>query len=194
MHLDSLAWGICFLKNSFNLIIVSFSIIFLFLQPSKELYAQQPAAGMSRNGTIGIQNETERKLFSSLICMCGCPREALSTCTCDYAAERRHELREQLGQGKSIEEIQQNYVKQFGLSGLTVPPNKGGNQFVWIIPLLAISLGMGLVAFLFAKWGKRGETISEKEDGRKSSSKEDIDDEYDGKLDLALNQDNDEGK
>ena len=54
---------------------------------------QQLGEGMKRTGTVGIQNDDERRLFHSLICTCGCPRETLGTCTCDFAHARREELR-----------------------------------------------------------------------------------------------------
>ena len=62
--------------------------LFLLGAPSSVL-GQQLGEGMKRTGTVGITNEEERRLFNSLICTCGCPRETLGTCTCDFAHARR---------------------------------------------------------------------------------------------------------
>src|SRR5689334_3524118 len=90
--------------------------------------AQQLGEGMERTGTVGIQNETERQLFAALICTCGCPREALSTCTCGFAHERRAELRAALAAGRSVDEIKAAYADRFGPQALVVPPNTGANR------------------------------------------------------------------
>ena len=44
-----------------------------------ESRGQEVGQGMVRSGTVGIENDTERKLFWSIICTCGCPRETLGT-------------------------------------------------------------------------------------------------------------------
>lgn len=118
--------------------------------------AQQLGEGMKRTGTVGIANDTEHRLFHSLICTCGCPRETLGTCTCDTAHARRDELRGLLETGKSIEEIQELYAKRYGLQGLAVPPNKGGARLVWAVPVVAILIGAGAVLLALRRWKGRG--------------------------------------
>jgi cytochrome c-type biogenesis protein CcmH/NrfF len=38
---------------------------------------------------------------------------------------------------------------------LTVPTNQGFNRMAWIMPYLALVLGIGLVVFIVAVWKKR---------------------------------------
>jgi cytochrome c-type biogenesis protein CcmH len=118
-------------------------------RPPGEAFGQ-----MDRSGTVGIQNETERKLFGSLLCTCGCPREALDSCTCGFSHQRRDELREALSSGKDIETIKADYAKRFGTAALAVPPNTGSQRWVWIAPLVAIILGAGVVGFVLRRWVK----------------------------------------
>src|SRR5262249_37305524 len=103
------------------------------------------------------QNETERLLFSALICTCGCPREALSTCTCGFAHERRAELRAELAKGRSIDEIKAAYAARFGPQALVVPPNTGANRLLWIVPLVAMAVGAGLVPTVPRRWRKKND-------------------------------------
>jgi cytochrome c-type biogenesis protein CcmH len=119
--------------------------------------AQQLGEGMVRTGTVGIRDETERKLFFGLICTCGCPRETLGTCTCGTAHARRDELRELLADGKGIEEIKNLYAQRYGLQGLAVPPSKGIGRAVWAVPIVAMLLGAGGVLLALRKWKKRGD-------------------------------------
>lgn len=79
-------------------------------------YGQEIGQGMVRSGTVGIENDIERKLFWSLICTCGCPRETLGTCTCGWAHDRREELRAMLKSGMSVEQAQAEYSKRFEYS------------------------------------------------------------------------------
>lgn len=118
--------------------------------------AQQLGEGMKRTGTVGIASEDERRLFYSLICTCGCPRETLGTCTCDFAHARRDELRGLLDQDKKIEEIQELYAKRYGMHALAVPPNTGGSRALWAVPLLAIAVGAGGVLLALRRWKRRG--------------------------------------
>jgi cytochrome c-type biogenesis protein CcmH len=118
--------------------------------------AQQLGEGMKRTGTVGIASEDERRLFYSLICTCGCPRETLGTCTCDFAHARRDELRALLDQDKTIEAIQELYAKRYGMHALAVPPNTGGSRALWAVPLVAIAAGAGGVLLALRRWKRRG--------------------------------------
>ena len=82
---ESRAWAF---GRSFAGIATSVSVGLLLALLPAPAYAQ---AGMENmhSGTIRIDNEHERDIFSSLRCMCGCPRDLLSTCTCDTRAKPR---------------------------------------------------------------------------------------------------------
>lgn len=163
-----------------------------------EARGQQLGFGMDRSGTVGIQNETERKLFYSLICTCGCPRETLGTCTCGFAHQRRAELREELAKGTSIEAIQAAYVERFGTQALAVPPNEGASRLLWIAPLVAIALGAaGLGTFLVRLRrrsdrleaqgaGGAGSAGASEATGSKGSVARPARDDYDDRLDDEL--------
>lgn len=155
----------------------------LLAAPSAQ--GQDIGLGMDRTGTVGIQNDTERLLFWSLLCTCGCPRETLGTCTCGFAHERRSELRNQLSQGKSIEQIQAWYVGRFGTQALAVPPDTGGSRALYIAPLLAIVAGAGLIITTLKRWRARGEATAA-EQTKAAPTKTAEKDDYDAKLDDEL--------
>lgn len=124
------------------------------------LRSPEPAHGqgvMARYGIVGIQNDTERQLFWSLLCMCGCPRETLGTCTCGTAHQIRDELRAELVEGRTLTQIQDAYVERFGPQALAVPRNKGASRLLYIVPLAAIALGAGFVAVTLRRWRRRSE-------------------------------------
>ncbi len=107
------------------------------------------------NGTVEIHNETERQLFWSLICTCGCPRETLGTCACDIASSRRNALRDMLAEGKSVEQVQDAYVSNYGIKSLAVPRNTGANRLLWAVPALSILLGAGFVVFTLRRFRRK---------------------------------------
>jgi cytochrome c-type biogenesis protein CcmH len=121
-----------------------------------ESQGQEVGQGMVRSGTVGIQNDMERKLFWSLICTCGCPRETLGTCTCGWAHDRRAELRAMLGEGMSIEQIQDAYSRRFGSQALAVPPSTGSNRLLYLIPLTFMVGAAALVVLLLRSWSRKG--------------------------------------
>lgn len=155
-----------------------------------QAHGQEVGQGMVRSGQVGIQNETEHKLFWSLLCTCGCPRETLGTCTCGWAHQRRDELREMLSQGMTIEAIQQAYAERFGPQALAVPPNTGANRLLYIVPITLIVGCAAIVITSLRRWRRRSDAAD------KSASREGADpaerDELDEKLDDELKRMDDE--
>ncbi len=128
----------------------------LLVMPAIGVHDAVGQAHVDKGGTVGIQNDVERSLYYSLICTCGCPRETLGTCTCDFAAERRDELRGMLTGGMGIEAIQKAYVARFGDQALAVPPNAGASRLVWAVPLVALVVGAFLATRMLRRWSKKG--------------------------------------
>jgi cytochrome c-type biogenesis protein CcmH len=141
------------------------------------------------NGTVMIHSETERQLFWSLICTCGCPRETLGTCACDIASARRDALRDLLSQGKTIEQAQDSYVSMYGAKSLAVPRNTGANRLLWAVPAFAILLGAGFVVYTLRRFKRQSDTNDAKLQVKRSDvKKSDVKarDAYDDRLDQEL--------
>jgi len=141
------------------------------------------------NGTVEIHNETERQLFWSLICTCGCPRETLGTCPCDIATARREALREMLQQGKSVEQAQDAYVALYGSKSLAVPRNQGANRLLWAVPALAIVLGAWFAVYTLRRFQRRSQDIDaaaaakvKTSPAKESKGRDDYDDRLDQEL------------
>lgn len=150
--------------------------------------AQQLGEHMVREGTVGIANDVERRLFTSLICTCGCPRESLATCTCDVAARRREVLRGELEKGTPLEDIQAGYASLYGPEALAWPPNSGAHRMVWLLPLGALIVSAGAVGVALRRWQRRGASQAASGPSHAEASAPDPleHDEYDDKLDDEL--------
>ncbi|UQA61464.1 cytochrome c-type biogenesis protein [Polyangium aurulentum] len=142
-------------------------------------------------GTVTIENEAERQLFWSLICSCGCPRETLGTCPCDFGSARREEMRGLLKGGMSVEQIQDAYVARYGSKFLAVPRNEGSKRLLWMVPTVAILIGAGVVVVTLRRWKRRSDELEGAKKGRKGNApaEEGKRDQYDDQLDQELRDD-----
>jgi cytochrome c-type biogenesis protein CcmF len=111
-----------------------------------------PVAGASEH-----MSPPERRLFDQLLCMCGdCARLPLATCTCDFAAHTRQDMRERLQGGEPSTQIIAGYVRRHGAAALSVPPDEGRNRLVYAAPFAVIVVGAGAGVFLVRRWRARG--------------------------------------
>lgn len=78
-----------------------------------------------------------------------CQNESLSASRADLALDLRREIREQIEQGKSDQEIRDFMVSRYGDFVLYQPPLKGTTLLLWFGPFLLLVAGLtGLVAYL----------------------------------------------
>jgi cytochrome c-type biogenesis protein CcmH/NrfF len=152
--------------------------------------AQPQMPAMGEGGVIEIHNEHERKVFNELQCTCGCPRDAIGTCNCEYAAKFRSEVRAMMAEGMTDEQIRAEWVRRYGPQALMVPPNAGGNRLLYLAPLAVIVGGAALVVTLLKRFRARDmqtAAVAAEAPAAKGGR-----DEYDDKLDEELKQLDDE--
>jgi cytochrome c-type biogenesis protein CcmH/NrfF len=148
--------------------------------------------GMERAGGIRIKNETERRVFGDLLCMCGgCTRENLAECTCGYADGYRSDVRALMSEGLSQEQIKAEWVRKYGPGALSVPPNEGANRLIYIAPLVLIVSGAAVVVTLLRRFRARDVAKTAAAGGAPPVAGGRRD-EYDEKLDEELKQLDDE--
>ncbi len=132
-----------------------------FLAGGAALLAGSSADAQNRHqaGTgprVTQSSPTERRVFEQLRCMCGdCPRESLSTCTCGFADGQRERIRERLTRGDDPRVIIEDYVERYGSASLEVPPDRGANKALYIVPVAAMVAGAGIGIRLVRRWAKR---------------------------------------
>ncbi|MEZ4404924.1 MAG: cytochrome c-type biogenesis CcmF C-terminal domain-containing protein [Polyangiales bacterium] len=133
----------------------------------------------------------EQRLFAKVRCMCGgCPRESLATCTCGWAASARERLRDRLRRGETMQAIVDAYVERYGPESLEVPPDRGHNKGLYVLPLVALAAG-GVGAFALARrWARRRSAANTEAEAktREAPSADAASDEkrYDDRIDEEL--------
>ncbi len=179
---ESRAWSFA---RGFAGVATSVSIGLLIALLPAPAYAQ---AGMDdmHSHTIRIDNDHERDIFGSLRCTCGCPRDLLSTCSCETAEAAREQIRRQIAAGMTKEQILLGYKKANGIESLAVPPNEGALRAIHAVPLVAFLGGAVGLAITVRRWQSRSarrNRVTEPTTGPAAAAKRD---DYDARLDDEL--------
>ena len=97
------------------------------------------------------------RIGHQLMCVCGC-NQVLLECNhvgCSYSTRMRDELTAAVTRGGSDNNVLQWFIQTYGTTVLTVPTDHGFNRIAWIMPYLALVLGIGAVTLLAGTWRKR---------------------------------------
>lgn len=92
-----------------------------------------------------------------LMCICGC-NQILLECNhvgCTYSDRMRGELMAGLDRGENDDLTLQDFVQKYGPTVLAAPTGAGFNRVAWIMPFLALVLGLLTTIFIVLAWRKR---------------------------------------
>lgn len=95
------------------------------------------------------------EVAGDLICTCGCGK-MLNVCDMESAKQMKALIGRMIDQGQDRNQIISYFVEQYGESVLAAPTKRGFNLTAWIIPFMAIGIGVGVVYFVMAKWVLKG--------------------------------------
>lgn len=79
----------------------------------------------------------------------------VADCPTETCAQWRAKIGELLAEGKTDQEILEYFAARYGDHVLQVPPARGFFLSVWIVPILAILAGLGMLGYLMHRWAKR---------------------------------------
>jgi cytochrome c-type biogenesis protein CcmH len=108
---------------------------------------------------LGAGDDSARidRIGHQLMCVCGC-NQVLLECNhvgCSYSTRMRDELTAAVTRGDSDNGVLQWFIQTYGTTVLTVPSQHGFSRVAWIVPYLALVLGIGLVVCIVWIWKKR---------------------------------------
>ncbi len=83
-----------------------------------------------------------------------CENIPLDVCPTQACAQWRGLIHDMLAQGKSAQEIKDYFVQQYGDRVLGTPPARGINWLVYIVPPVAILIGVFVLFRAFQEWRK----------------------------------------
>jgi cytochrome c-type biogenesis protein CcmH/NrfF len=108
---------------------------------------------------MGAGDETARfeDLGHRMMCVCGCG-QILLECNhvgCSYSDRMRSELMAGLDRGDNDDLVLQSFVQKYGTAVIAAPTTKGFNRIAWIMPFLALALGILATILLVRAWRNR---------------------------------------
>jgi len=74
---------------------------------------------------------------------------------CTYSDRMRGELMAGLDRGENDDLTLQDFVQKYGPTVLAAPTATGFNRVAWIMPFLALALGLMTTIFIVLAWKKR---------------------------------------
>lgn len=120
-----------------------------------------------------------RRAGDKLACLCGACKNTVGTCQmlgCHYAAPAREKIAEMQKAGMNDEAVAGFFVKREGLKAWAVPPAEGFNAMSWVMPPVAILLGLGGIAWWIRR-SRKPVLINELPDGSAERIRAELDKE-----------------
>ena len=96
-------------------------------------------------------------LGHQLMCICGC-HQILLECNhvgCPASDGMRNELMAAVERGDSDSLVEQAFTQKYGPTVLAAPPTTGFSRTAWIVPFVALLLGIVAVVAVVRAWKKR---------------------------------------
>jgi cytochrome c-type biogenesis protein CcmH len=84
--------------------------------------------------------------------MCVVCRTSLAVANGPQAEAERRQIRTLIAQGKSVAQIKDALVAQYGERVLALPKDDGFNLAVYLVPILVLVLALALLAFALPRW------------------------------------------
>jgi cytochrome c-type biogenesis protein CcmH len=87
--------------------------------------------------------------------MCVACHESLAVAQSPEAFSERQYIRDLIAQGETAAQIKRNMVEQYGQAVLAVPPARGFNLLVYVLPPVLVALGILALALTVPRWRRR---------------------------------------
>ena len=91
--------------------------------------------------------EQAQSIDRTLICPV-CPGETIDQAQVELARQMRTVVREKLAEGMTRDEVLRFFVERYGESVLAAPPKEGFNLIAWIVPIVAVLIGVAAVVLV----------------------------------------------
>src|SRR6202165_4800190 len=97
------------------------------------------------------------ELGHQMMCICGCG-QILLECNhvgCPDSDGMRNELMTAVSRGDSDSLVEQSFVQKYGPTVLAAPTTTGFDRTAWIVPFVALGLGLRIVFLVIRAWKNR---------------------------------------
>jgi cytochrome c-type biogenesis protein CcmH len=150
----------------------------------KALLVAVAALALAAPALASEQHPTLLELEGQLMCPI-CAGETLAQSDSPAAQRIKAHVQERIRQGWTRSQIKDELVDIWGTRILAAPPRHGWNLLAWVLPLVGILGGAGVIGFLAWGWSRRREE-PEQVPGPWSLNGRPLDPEIERKLDEEL--------
>jgi cytochrome c-type biogenesis protein CcmH len=116
-----------------------------------------PLAAAAQQPSRPVDDQQVYEVASELRCVV-CQNLSVADSPSEMATQMRAIVRERLAAGQTPAQVRQYFVERYGEWILLSPPRRGFNLVVWLAPLVAVVVGLGLVALLLRRWTRHRRT------------------------------------
>ncbi|MGH7832501.1 MAG: cytochrome c-type biogenesis protein CcmH [Candidatus Binatia bacterium] len=118
------------------------------------LFYLAPVAGAAQLPAESAVEEQARILASELRCPV-CQNLSVGDSPSEMAQQMRAYIHEELRKGKTPAEIKSYFVSKYGDWVLLAPPARGFSLLLWVLPYVALALGLILVFIALRRWSRK---------------------------------------
>lgn len=93
-----------------------------------------------------------------------CSGESVAESNAPASQEIRRQIAEQVQQGQTDDEIRSFYAAKYGQAILLTPSASGLNALVWILPIVALAVGIAALVIVFRRWSSLPQERATEED------------------------------
>ena len=111
------------------------------------VYAQDEQPGYPTDNAV---NRVAKQLYCPV-----CPNTPLDVCETKACQDWRAQIRDQLAEGWTDQQVIDYFVAQYGERVLAEPQRKGFTSLVWFLPVIAVLLGLGIVYEILKNWRRQ---------------------------------------
>jgi cytochrome c-type biogenesis protein CcmH len=139
-------------------IIVSLLLfLMLFFSNPEPVIAQ--SGGQGPAGADGYPSDDDVNYVAKKLYCPVCPNTPLDVCETKACTDWRVQIREQLADGWSQQQVMDYFVTQYGERVLAEPPRKGFTSLVWVLPITGTFLGGFLILHVLKNWRRSHEVL-----------------------------------
>ena len=115
--------------------------------------AMAAGPGLTASALAAAPRASLTQLENQLMCV-AC-HESLAVAQAPESFSERQYIRDLIAQGESAAQIKRNMVAQYGPAVLAVPPARGFNLVVYVLPPVLVAIAIVALALTVPRWRRR---------------------------------------
>ncbi|ASR88498.1 MAG: cytochrome c-type biogenesis protein CcmH [Alcaligenes faecalis] len=125
-------------------------------------------SAQAQSGVQGAQESVMLEIAAELRCLV-CQNESIAASRAELAVDLRHQIMEQLGQGRTPDQIRTYMVDRYGDFILYRPPFKASTVMLWLGPALLLLIGFLVYAFTLRRRHRAGDDTALTDEQRRQA-------------------------